>query len=65
MEIPHLTICDSPQQKLKGTENTVDWAWCHMPTLPVFRSLKQEDCKYKASLGYKYELFSKQKKNQV
>jgi hypothetical protein len=26
--------------------------WWFMPAIPVFRRLKQEDCKFKTSLGY-------------
>jgi hypothetical protein len=28
------------------------WAWWYMSVIPAFRRLRQEDCEFKASLGY-------------
>lgn len=42
-----------PHTNLHLTKEWVWWAWWHGPVIPAFVRLRQEDYKFKVSLGYK------------
>jgi hypothetical protein len=46
------------------TNSIHSWAWWYIPVIPAPRRLRQEDCKFKVSLGYIVRPSLKKKKRE-